>query len=161
MWFLPESERGKFKGPFGALFPDIEKALEYLCDAPIYAVGDVVTRNLRRKGIVPELSVIDGNTMREPCKCTPLLPVKRIEVKNPAGFITEELICALKTGMENPPALVHVDGEEDLAVIPLVMMLPEKSAVLYGQPCEGVVVRIVDSASKKRAEELFSLFVRV
>ncbi|MDD3399097.1 MAG: GTP-dependent dephospho-CoA kinase family protein [Candidatus Methanomethylophilaceae archaeon] len=161
MWFLPENERVHFKEPFGALFPDIDKALEYLGSAPVYAVGDVVTRNLIRRGIVPQLSVIDGNTMREPCKCTPLLPVKRIEVKNPAWFITEELICALRTGVESPPALVHVDGEEDLAVIPLVMMLSFGGAVLYGQPCEGVVVRIVDSESKKRAEELFSLFVKV
>ena len=161
MWFLPETERDKFKEPFGVLFPDIVKALEYLGDAHVYAVGDVVTRNLRRKGIVPDISVIDGNTMREPCLCTPLLPVKRIEVKNPAGYITEELISALRAGVDNPPALVHVDGEEDLAVIPLVMMLPLKSAVLYGQPGEGVVVRIVDSASKKRAQELFSLFVKV
>ncbi|MBN2733787.1 MAG: GTP-dependent dephospho-CoA kinase family protein [Methanomicrobiaceae archaeon] len=161
MWFLPENERVHFKEPFGALFPDIDKALEYLGSAPVYAVGDVVTRNLIRRGVVPELSVIDGNTMREPCRCTPLLPVKRIEVKNPAGFITEELICALRTGADNSPALVHVDGEEDLAVIPLVMMLSLGSAVLYGQPGEGVVVKIVDSESKKRAEELFSLFVKV
>ncbi|MDD3407412.1 MAG: GTP-dependent dephospho-CoA kinase family protein [Methanomicrobium sp.] len=161
MWFLPETERGRFKEPFGALFPDIDEALKFIGDAPVYAVGDVVTRNLRRKGIVPNLSVIDGNTMREPCRCTPLLPVKRIEVKNPAGFITEELISALQKGVNNPPALVHVDGEEDLAVIPLVMMLPEKSAVLYGQPSRGVVVRIVDNESKKLAEELFSLFVKV
>ena len=161
MWFLPEIERVKFKEPFGVLFPDIVKALEYLGDAPVYAVGDVVTRNLWRKGVVSDLSVIDGNTMREPCLCTPLLPVKRIEVKNPAGYITEELISALRAGVDNPPVLVHVDGEEDLAVIPLVMMLPLKSAVLYGQPGEGVVVRIVDSESKKRAQELFSLFVKV
>ncbi|MBP2133375.1 uncharacterized protein (UPF0218 family) [Methanomicrobium sp. W14] len=161
MWFLPESERVKFKEPFGVLFSDISAALKYLGDSPVYAVGDVVTGNLWRAGIVPKLSVIDGNTMREPCMSTPLLPVRRFEVKNPAGFITEELVYALRNALENPPALVHVIGEEDLAVIPLVRMLPEGSAVLYGQPCKGVVVRIVDSEAKKRADELFSLFVKV
>ncbi|WOF17079.1 DUF359 domain-containing protein [Methanoplanus sp. FWC-SCC4] len=161
MWFLPEKHRKKFREPFGELFPDITSALEYAGDAPLYAVGDVVTRNIRRKGIVPNLSVIDGNTMREPCRCTPLLPVKRIEVKNPAGCITDELISALENAVLDPPALIHVEGEEDLAVIPLVNLLEDGCAILYGQPCEGVVVRIVDSDAKRRAKELFSLFEEI
>ena len=168
MWYLPEKDRVRFKAPFGVLFPDIESALSYAGERPLYAVGDVVTASIVRKGLIPAVCVIDGSTMREPFSdahvSTQALSVKRFEVANPAGYITDELIDALKSAVEcamgSKPALVHVIGEEDLAVIPLVRMLPAESAVFYGQPGEGVVVRITDDAAKEQADELFSYFER-
>jgi len=160
MWYLPEEHRSRFKEPFGELFPDIASALEFSGSSLVYAVGDVVTYNLAKKGVVPEVAVIDGITMRKICTKTPILPSELIEVDNPAGTITEKLIDVLLSAIENPPVLVYVVGEEDLAVIPMVMYAPVGSAVFYGQPGEGVVVRVVDSESKKRAEDLFSLFVK-
>jgi len=35
-----------------------------------------------------------------------------------------------------------------------------ESAVFYGQPGEGVVVKIIDDAAKEQANELFSYFER-
>ncbi|MBQ3718169.1 MAG: GTP-dependent dephospho-CoA kinase family protein [Methanomicrobium sp.] len=168
MWYLPEKDRVRFKAPFGVLFPDIESALLYAGDRRLYAVGDVVTSNIVRKGIIPSICVIDGSTMRVPFRdahlSTQALSVKRYEVSNPAGYITDELIDALRSAIEfsadSQPALVHVNGEEDLAVIPLVRMLPLESAVFYGQPGEGVVVKIIDDAAKEQANELFSYFER-
>lgn len=157
-WYLPERHRERFREPFGCLFPDIRAALEFAGDAPVFAVGDVVTYNLVRNGIIPEIAVIDGITMREPCNRTPHLPSSRFEVENPAGMITGELINTLKLALENRPSLVFVKGEEDLAVIPLVQIAPGGSAVFYGQPGEGVVVRIVDDGARVLADELFSLF---
>ncbi len=157
-WYLPEQHRDRFREPFGRLFTDIRAALEYAGDAPVFAVGDVVTYNLVRSGIVPEMAVIDGITMREPCRRTPHLPSARFEVENPPGMITRELIDTLLVAVKESPSLVFVKGEEDLAVIPLVRMLPKGSAVFYGQPGEGVVVRIVDDEAVRLAEELFSLF---
>lgn len=157
-WYLPERHRGRFREPFGELFPDIGSALEFAGDAPVFAVGDVVTYNLVRSGVVPEIAVIDGITMRLPCNRTPHLPSSRFEVENPAGMITGELIETLLHALEERPSLVFVKGEEDLAVIPIVRMVPKGSAVFYGQPGEGVVVRIVDDEAVLHAEELFSLF---
>lgn len=171
MWYLPEKDRVRFKAPFGVLFPDIESALLYAGERRLYAVGDVVTSSIVKKGIIPSICVIDGSTMRVPFRdahlSTQALSVKRFEVSNPAGYITDELIDALKSAIEcstdstdSKPALVHVNGEEDLAVIPLVRMLPTESAVFYGQPGEGVVVKIIDDAAKEQANELFSYFER-
>jgi len=157
-WYLPERHRDRFREPFGRLFPDIRTALDYAGDAPLFAVGDVVTYNIVRSGIIPEMAVIDGITMREPCNRTPHLPSARFEVENPAGMITSELIDTLSLALKESPALVFVKGEEDLAVIPLARMVPEGSAILYGQPGEGVVVKIVDDEARLLAEELFSLF---
>jgi hypothetical protein len=73
-------------------------------------------------------------------------------------MITGELIDTLLLALKESPSLVFVKGEEDLAVIPLVRMVPDGSAVFYGQPGEGVVVKIVDDEARALAEELFSLF---
>jgi uncharacterized protein (UPF0218 family) len=58
------------------------------------------------------------------------------KVINPAGMITTSLIKAL-----NKPktSLIVIDGEEDLAVIPAVLLNPLGTYVYYGQPDEGIV----------------------
>lgn len=157
-WYLPERHRERFRGPFGILFSDIREALAFAGDFPVYAVGDVVTYNLVKTGVIPEIAVIDGITMREPCNWSPHLRSARFEVENPPGMITGGLVETLRRAFEERPSLVIVDGEEDLAVIPLVQILPDGSAVFYGQPGEGVVVRIVDAGARAHAEDLFSLF---
>jgi len=161
MFYLPEEHREQFKEPFGTLFPELEEALPSLEGKTLYAVGDVVTHNLLAAGRPPEIAVIDGYTMRVPCNRTPLFLYRRIRVKNQAGTLTEDLIGALEDAVENPPALITVDGEEDLAVIPLALAAPEGTVILYGQPGEGVVVCTVTPALKEAAKYLLSLFVRV
>lgn len=158
MLILPLEHRGRFKEPFGILFPGIKEALPEITGRKIYSVGDVVTHNLIKAGIVPDIAVIDGNTMRQPCNCMQPVLSPRIDVKNPAGTITDELIEALKVSVSVNPVLVFVDGEEDLAVIPLVISAPDGSVILYGQPDEGVVVLVVDASARVKAEELLALF---
>lgn len=160
MLYLPEEHRGRFKEPFGTLFSELEEALPGLEGRTVYAVGDVVTHNLLAAKRPPEIAVIDGFTMRAPCNRTPLVLYRRVAVKNPAGTLTEELTAALEEAVRDTPVLITVDGEEDLAVIPLVLAAPEGAAILYGQPGEGVVVCIVTPAMKEAAKELLSLFVR-
>ena len=60
----------------------------------------------------------------------------------------------------HPPVTVLVDGEEDLAVIPLVMAAPIGALVLYGQPHQGVVLRTVNLEAKETARNLLSHFIR-
>ena len=60
----------------------------------------------------------------------------------------------------HPPFTVLVDGEEDLAVIPLVIAAPDGAIVLYGQPRQGVVFRIVNSEAKYTARQFLSHFIR-
>jgi len=157
---LPEAYRGLFKRPFGTLYGSIGELLPRLEGRPVYAVGDVVTHNLLTAGIVPEIAIIDGYTMRTPCTRSPLLRARLLTVKNPAGTITTELEEAIEEVVGHPPGVIFVDGEEDLAVIPLVIAAPDGAAVLYGQPGEGVVLRLVDTAAKQEAASMLSVFVR-
>ncbi|QSZ67286.1 DUF359 domain-containing protein [Methanofollis aquaemaris] len=159
MLLLPEEHRKHFKEPFGELFPELEDALPTIEGKTIYTVGDVVTHNFLAAGGTPAIAVIDGYTMRSPCGRTPLLLFKRVQVQNPAGALTDELIEALEEAVRNPPTLIMVEGEEDLAVIPLALIAPEGSVILYGQPGEGVVVCRVTADLKIAAKDLLSLFV--
>ena len=158
---LPEDCRKYFREPFGPLFPDIASAMSTFAGRMIIAVGDVVTHNLVDAGILPDLAVIDGSTMREPYDRALDLPVPEVGVLNPAGMITGALIRAIKDAMDAGPCLIHVDGEEDLAVIPAVRAAPDGACVLYGQPGEGVVVVCVDAEARDKADKLFRIFVEV
>ncbi|WP_298668456.1 GTP-dependent dephospho-CoA kinase family protein [uncultured Methanofollis sp.] len=158
---LPDECRDRFKKPIGRLLPELVDALPLLAGRTVYTVGDVVTQNLLAAGGSPDVAVIDGYTMRAPCARTPLCAHRRVQVKNPAGTLTEELVRVLEDAVEHPPVLIIVDGEEDLAVVPLVRLAPEGSVILYGQPGEGLVVCTVTEDLKTLAKDLYSLFVPV
>jgi hypothetical protein len=160
MLILPRERRHLFREPFGELFPNVASAVSRLAGRTVYSVGDVVTHNLHRNGIEPAISIIDGHTMRSPCTKDAPRTGRVLHVKNPAGTITDELVTGISDAVASPPATIYVSGEEDLAVIPLVIAAPEGVAVLYGQPHKGVVVRVVDREAKEKASELLSHFTR-
>lgn len=158
MFILPEEHRRLFKDPFGILYRSMDQIIPLIKGRIVYTVGDVVTYNLQKKGITPAVAIIDGFSMRSPCRKMPEVCGDCIEVKNPAGTITDELICALERAVKNPPSTIVVDGEEDLAVIPLVIAAPDGAIILYGQPREGVVLRTVNANARKTARTFLSHF---
>ena len=160
MLILPEEHRKIFKDPFGTLHREIKDILTVLSRSPVYTVGDVVTHNLQKAGITPVVAVVDGYTMRSPCKKVPTASGECIRVKNPAGSLTDELVAAINHAVAHPPATIIVDGEEDLAVIPMVIAAPIGSIVLYGQPHEGVVLRTVTPDAQATAREFLERFAR-
>ena len=83
-----------------------------------------------------------------------------IRVKNPAGSLTESLIDAINHAVTHPPVTIIVDGEEDLAVIPMVIAAPVGAIVLYGQPHEGVVLREVTPEAQVTARQLLERFTK-
>ena len=161
MFVLPEEHRKLFKDPFGELYQTMEMVVPLLTDRVVYAVGDVVTHNLQKRGITPAIAVVDGQTMRVPCSRLPEMTGECLRVENPPGTITDDLIRALGHAITHTPVTIIVDGEEDLAVIPLVIAAPDGAVVLYGQPHKGVVFRTVDAAAKADAKRLMSHFIRV
>lgn len=126
----------------------------------MYSVGDVVTSRLLQYGFIPAVAIIDGHTMRGTCVKEPEIYSRVVRVENPPGAISDALIRELAIAVNNPPVLIYVEGEEDLAVIPLVILAHEGDIILYGQPGEGVVLRSVDARAKRRAQELLDLFAR-
>ena len=158
MWYLLPEHRNEFSKPFGTLYKDFNKVLDKLQGKILCSVGDIVTKNLITEGIIPDIAIIDGFTRRAPVTDKFVIGSRLINVKNPAGTLTQELLDAILDGINSPPVLISVDGEEDLAVIPLVIKSKEGTIILYGQPGEGVVLRVVDEGAKIRARQLFDLF---
>jgi hypothetical protein len=161
MLILPEEHRRLFKEPFGVLYRTMDEVVPLIEGKDVYTVGDVVTHNLQKKGITPAVAVVDGYTMRSPCNRMPAFHGECIQVKNPAGTLTDELISALEHAVRNPPSTIIVDGEEDLAVIPLVLTAHDGAIVLYGQPQKGVVLRTIDTEARKTAQRLLAHFTRI
>ncbi|MDR3101670.1 MAG: GTP-dependent dephospho-CoA kinase family protein [Methanocalculaceae archaeon] len=161
MFVLLPEHRGLLKRPIGTLFPDFSDIISAFSDRMICTVGDVVTNSALSRGIIPAVGVIDGQTMRIPQLSMPKIPPPILRVKNPAGIITDELVATLAKAVEAKPCVIVVDGEEDLAVLPLIRLVPDGALVIYGQPNEGVVVCEVTQELRLCAERLLSCFAQI
>ncbi len=157
---LPESERHRFKDPLGPLFTDAEALLE-AAGRPIVSVGDVVTAHLGRVGYTPQVAIVDDRTEREVVEAGVIEdrpPAERVvELANPAATITAELVDAIDAGLAgDEPTRIEVDGEEDLAVLPAILLAPDGATVVYGQPGAGMVAVGVGRESRETCLELLS-----
>lgn len=150
---LTEELREKCSRPFGRLYSgdnveikDIEELSHY---SLLVCVGDVVSHYALASELAPHIILIDKKTKREfdeetAGKIDQLSQEYRVvDVQNPTGYISTDLAQKIESSLSR----VHsgqkikmvVEGEEDLAVIPLVCILPEGSLIIYGQPREGIV----------------------
>jgi uncharacterized protein (UPF0218 family) len=157
---LPDELRAAFKDPLGPVYTDANRLGGDL-EKPVIAVGDVVTRHLTRAGARPDLAVLDWVTERETLAEADQPDITgyddRIDVTNPAAALTDDLLRALRTGIEQgEKTVIVVDGEEDLATLPALVAAPDGASVVYGQPGEGMVHVRVDGDARDRARELLS-----
>lgn len=167
---LPEFLRSELSKPHGRLYRDgvrvFEKIEEIKGCSILACVGDFVAFCAFFSKIKPDIVVLDGKTLREK-NLTLDIPEEylRIQARNPPGFITSDLILALRKAVEivrrNRKVAVLVEGEEDLAVMPLALLLPEKSLIVYGQPKEGVVALVVDWDVKAKILKLLKQMILV
>ncbi len=170
MLILKEELRSEFKKPFGKLYPsikDLKDNLENYIQREnnlIISIGDVTTINLHKEGIKPDMSIIDNRIERKESEFKNKLANYEVGLKaeNPPGTITRNLWNTIGEGFHiietsHDNILIVVNGEEDLAVIPCVIMAPHNSIILYGQPGKGVVFCEVDQV-KNKAEKLLEKF---
>ena len=158
------------KEPFGNLIPDENinrgKLNALLRNAKkIISVGDATTDRLISFGIIPNISVVDGKERRMKRKYVNNSSLsgdqldknlaKELKCSNEAGTISKKAVELLKDALEmSSPVRIIVDGEEDLLALPLFLIVPDKSVVMYGQPYEGLVVVKIDLKIRKKAKDL-------
>lgn len=157
---LPDELRAAFKDPMGPLYTDPHELRDEL-GSPLVTVGDVVTRHLTRAGARPDLAVVDWVTERDtlPKEARPDITGydERIDVRNPPAALTTSLLDALRTGIEDSEkTVIVVDGEEDLATLPALVVAPPGASVVYGQPGEGMVHVRIDDEARERARDLLA-----
>lgn len=159
---LSPEELKLFKKPFGLLIPDDQVTktllLAILKSASlVITVGDATTQRLSEFGIIPDLAVIDGRERRSRRDYPASYKAVEVRCTNPAGSITRTAVDVLEKSLKiDKPVRVLVEGEEDLLALPIFVMAPEGSVVLYGQPLEGLVVVKIDEAKRKEAKDLMS-----
>jgi uncharacterized protein (UPF0218 family) len=159
---LPESLRLELKEPLGPIFTDATELLA-ATGSPLVTVGDVVTYHVLEAGRTPTVALVDERTERsavDPEIAERLagndFDVVR-QVSNPAATLSEPLLRVLREAIESgETTLIEVDGEEDLAALPAIALVPVNASVVYGQPGEGMVNTVVDAEARAQMEELLS-----
>src|ERR671915_1034905 len=156
------SDRHLLKRPFGTLVleKDItkQKILSMLEGSKkIITVGDATTERLLSFGITPDIAVIDGLERRLRRDRSIDYHAKEILCTNPAGTISKEAVDVLQVALQTPPPItVKVKGEEDMLALPLFTLAPRGSAVLYGQPLEGIVLVYITEEKQNQAKDLMN-----
>jgi len=166
---LQESLRAALKEPMGPVYTDAT-ALLADASAPLIAVGDVVTAHLLEAGHTPAVALVDERTERTAVDDWVAEAIAgadgfdhELTVANPAATLSAPLLLALRAVIESAGAdgdgertLLTVEGEEDLATLPVILAAPTGTTVVYGQPGEGMVRVAVDGDAKAEVADLLA-----
>ena len=153
----------ELKKPLGKLYPDFEDAIAEIKSSEfLISVGDATFANLIGHEIYPNLAIIDNLVQRQNYDHDVIHTENILNAKNPAGYITDDLWETIGRALElcgnGECYVIDVAGEEDLAVLPCVLMASEDTTILYGQPNEGfVVLKVSDTIDK--AQTLIDAFI--
>lgn len=139
---LTEAQKQAVRLPLGELLTNPPNTLLDQLFVPkppfIISVGDATTQYLMQNALHPDVAIIDGKIQRQAIQTQPNLAVS-YQTENPAGTITTALVQTI-TEAYLKPGVILVDGEEDLALLPAILLAPLGTVIFYGQPNEGMVV---------------------
>ena len=165
VYTLTPKLRIKLKDPFGSLIqgtPEetmdkMREMVEKEKPPSIISVGDIVSLNLHKHNIHPQLTIIDNISLRDQPIPKEAEVEKTIYVDNPQGTITQETILAIRKALDkNEHTHIVVNGEEDLLTLIAVLFAPENTFVVYGQPHLGIVVVKVTPERKSQAQDFLN-----
>ena len=161
---LPENLRDQLKTPLGDLIKEENVNKENILskigsESLVITVGDRTTENMINLGIIPEVQIVDGLEKRD----KRLVPTDdtvntNLSCKNPPGEITEESTQVVQKAFSSkPPVRIIINGEEDLLVLPVCILAPENSVVMYGQPNEGLVVVHITPEIRAKVQKILDV----
>ena len=80
---------------------------------------------------------------------------KSVEVDNESGTISQQLYFEIKKAIKSKiTTKIIVNGEEDLATLPVIKHSKIGAKVIYGMPDKGMVVVDVNQQAKERTNKL-------
>lgn len=159
---LPLTGRKTLKSPKGELFstrdgPPEKRVVQKIRETSpscVIAVGDVTASTILKEGHRPNVIIVDGITKRGPFE-EKFTSERVYTIYNPPAAIYPESWSVIDTAIQDElETLIMVEGEEDLLGFPAVLLAPDNSAVLYGQPDEGIVWIPVNEENRKIARTL-------
>lgn len=158
---LRPNQRRYFKTPWGHVYKNIPQArLKAKTDQLVMTVGDVTSQKFLQAQFKPDLAIYDCRVKRQLVTCPILKPTW--QVNNPPGQLSwqlnQRLIQIFKQSLNSKKLKLKIKGEEDLAVVPLVLLCPLNSLVFYGQPDQGLVMIKVTEKIKTRFTKVLAKF---
>jgi uncharacterized protein (UPF0218 family) len=156
-YFLPNNLREKLKKIWGIpilgkkkwvakKFKDFIQKKNF---KKVITVGDYCSLELPS-----DVKIFDGKIKRK--RVRKLLKFS-LSCENPAGTIQKEVWPVIKKAIKNNEN-VFIDGEEDLLVIPSVLLSETGTAVVYGFSDKGICLIEVSPKVKKDFKELLKQF---
>lgn len=173
---MPDILKGVLRKPLGRVIPSLDivsdahqEKMKGSANDQGYishiAVGDVITYNLKNRGIHPSLSIIDGMTQRKALNkefINSILEKDYSTAPNKKSTIQREAINALyaifTSGHNRAIKQLLIHGEEDLLTLVAVLFSPLKAHVWYGQSGKGAVDVLVTEKKKQTVYNLLSRF---
>ncbi len=165
MYKLPTKLRSHLREPLGKIVTNDELNDALDKDVICIVVGDESAISLYKNHYNIKLAIVDFHTQRRNNKIfqqeVKKIGEEIIKVRNPAGTITDELWKAIEQGLTHPKSVrIEVDGEEDLAFIPCMLLAPENAMVIYGYPGQGMVLARVNSKNRQAVIEVLNSMIK-
>ncbi len=152
---LDTESKEVLRKPYGRLFRDMESALGYAGSADIFSVGDRVSHDLTSSGVKPRIAAFDGKIMRKPSGKKITMEGRTVRCRNRTGYLERDMWLAVQEALSGRGSvLLSVEGEEDMAVLPLMLMGPEGACIIYGLFDRGVCVVRVDRRARETARAI-------
>jgi pantetheine-phosphate adenylyltransferase len=166
---LPENLRKNLKQPLGQLLHANEIKNQ---PAPFIAiVGDVITDFFNKSRLNFSLAVVDYKNKRIPLPNNYHYELFNNffdygEFVNDPGTVSQKFVKYLITILKhailiNKKGVIRIIGEEDLVVLPLIMLSPLKSLIYYGQPDQGAVKIEVTEQKKQKVQKILENFTQL
>lgn len=160
---LPKELREELNKPFGEIVNEVRKSDNVFY---VVTVGDETTKKFNKLCIKQNISVVDFKIARKKVFSSFFdlgffQKETTATITNPAGRITNKLFSEIlnifNSGLEKN-IILKIEGEEDLAVLPVILAAPLNTEIYYGQPGLGLVKVQVLESSKELAYDLASKF---
>lgn len=170
-FLITEDLRQKLGEPQGELYDTLDEDLLAKLKVRnnlLITVGDEVTRTLLKARVEPDLIVADLIINRKKAfgNISELIGESKRQVTkavNNRGTISNTLIDAVGNyfGNTEKQTVIEVDGEEDLAVLPIVLLAPLSTVIVYGLRDRGMVVINVTEQKKEEFLNYLEQFKKV
>jgi uncharacterized protein (UPF0218 family) len=162
---MPGDLRNILNQPIGKLLSG-EALLKEVRQCPhVVSIGDQVTYTLLHHKVLPRIAIVDFIIKRseypeEMRKTIQSFGSQVIQVSNPPGCITKELMDALREAfaqeLSSLSLRIEVDGEEDLASLAAILLAPNDVTIIYGLPDKGVIVVPATEDNKERVRAVLA-----
>lgn len=166
-YLLPAKLRTVLQEPFGTIVSEVTEIGKIIPSTSlVISIGDIVSQDLKKAEYPTGVSIIDYRTRREEIDKKIIeryFPIINYKLANPAGTINKDIARILTKSLTDfqkskETQIVAVTGEEDLLALPVILLSPLHSFVIYGQHKVGMIVVKVTEKLKAKIRDYLEQF---